>query len=386
MYVCVQCFPYRRTTEAALELAHTVDADSYRKLPHRQSIPEEDLRIYDPAVQNTPVEEKIAFAKLVEQSALDSDPRVVLALRTTFMDAVTDVFLVNSNGFAGSYKKSFTAAFTQAMAVDGDERAMAFGIGMGISTKELEAEAIGQQAGGRAAGLLGGRPVPTQRATVVYSPFAAAGLVGVMAQALTGEAMQRNRSFLQGRMGEDVASEFVSFLDNGRLKGGLASRPFDGEGNPTRATRLIDEGILQAVLHDDYSAGRDGTDSTGNATRLSHRQPPILAPSNFYLQPGNQSPESLISGVKEGLYVINTMNTHSINPVSGDYSVSAQGYWIEDGRLAQPVNNVTIALPLDQLLMNVRAVADDLIFLPFGGAMGSPTFRVDGVMIGGQGE
>ena len=173
--------------------------------------------------------------------------------------------------------------------------------------------------------------------------------------------MQRNRTFLQGKMGQDVASDVVSILDNGRLPGGLATRPFDDEGNPTRATRLVDEGVLQAVLYDDYSAQKDGTNSTGNAARATHRSAPHLSPSNFYIQPGHQTPEELIAGVDQGLYVVNTMNTHSINPVSGDYSVSAQGFWIENGKLGRPVNNVTIALPLDQILKNVTAVARHLL-------------------------
>jgi PmbA protein len=374
-----------RTTKAALQLAETADADEHRLLPEPQAAPEEDLGIYDPAVEQTPVEDKVAFARAIEKAALEADARVVLALRTTYLDGVGDVYLVNSKGFSGSYKKSFAAGFTQAMAQEGDERAMAFGIGSGISIAGLDAAAIGREAGERAGGLLGGAAVPTQRGAVVYSPVAAAGLIGVLSRVLSAEAMQRNRSFLQGKMGQDVASDMVSVLDNGRLPGGMATRPFDGEGVPTRATRLIDEGVLQALLYDSYAAEKDGTDSSGNAGRFSHRHPPVLAPSNFYLQPGRQTPEELIGNVSKGLYVVNTMNSNSIDPVSGHYSVSAQGFWIEDGRLGRPVNNVTIALPLDQLLQNVRAVADDLIFLPFGGSIGSPTFRVDGVMIGGEG-
>jgi len=103
---------------------------------------------------------------------------------------------------------------------------------------------------------------------------------------------------------------------------------------------LIDEGVFQAVLYDEYTARKDGVGSTGNASRNSHSAPPHLSPSNFYIQPGQQTPEEVIAGVEKGLYVVNTMNTHSINPVSGDYSVSAQGFWIENGKLTHPVNNV----------------------------------------------
>ncbi len=371
--------------QAALDLLGAVDADEYRTLPETQPVADEDLKIYDPAIRETRPEDKVDFAIEIERSALDADPRVIMTLFTQYLDAAVDVYLANSRGFDGSYKKSLAIGMTEAVAVEGDEKALAFNIGSGTSMKELDAAGIGRYAGQQAARLLGGKPVATQRATVVYSPFAAAGLLDAMSRALTAEAMQRSRSFLVGKMGQDVAADVVSLLDNGRLPGGLATRPFDDEGVPTRATRLIDEGVLQAVLYDSYTAEKDGTDSSGNARRGSHRDSPILAPSNFYVQPGPESPDALISGVDNGLYVVNTMNDHQINPVNGDYSVSAQGFWIENGQLTVPVNNVTIALPLAQLLKNVKAVANDLVFFPFGGAIGSPTFRVDDVMIAGEG-
>lgn len=374
----------RRTTAAALTLAEVSDADEYRALPEPRPIPEADLEIYDPAIANLSTEEKVDFALRMETAALQADPRVVMTNRATYLDGISTVYLVNSKGFAGSYDSTFAGAFLMAMAADEQDRAVAFGVGVSTKWAEMSAVQIGTEAGERAAKLLGGQPVPTQEASIVYAPFAASGLLGALSQALTAEAMQRNRSFLQGKMGQDVASDVVTLLDNALLPGGMASRPFDAEGNPSSATKLIDEGVLQAVLYDAYTANRDGTDSTGNAGRMSHRHAPVLAASNFYLQPGQLSPEDVIAGVEKGLYVVNTMNTHSINPVSGDYSVSAQGFWIENGKLGQAVNNVTIAIPLDQLLKNVTAVANDLIFLPFGGAIGSPTFRVDGVMIGGS--
>lgn len=374
----------RRCTEQALALAETADADEFRQLPEPQAYSEEGLDNYDPEMATLPVEEKVAFAQVLDAAALAADERVKMTLWTRYLDSVGDVFLANSRGFSGSYKRSFAAGLLMALAADGEERAMAFNVGIGTSIRDLDAQAIGREAGERAVRLLGGKPVPTQETTVVYSPYAANAVIGVLSQALTAEAMQKNRSFLKDKMGQDVAADVVTLLDNGRYPGGLNTRPFDDEGVPTGATRLIDEGVLQAVLHDTYTAAKAGATSTGNAARSSHREPPRLGPGNFYLQPGNVSPEEVIAGVQEGLYVVNTMNTHSINPVSGDYSVSAQGFWIENGKLTHAVNEVTIAIPLDKLLMNVKAVANDLLFLPFGGAIGAPTFRVDGVMIGGQ--
>jgi PmbA protein len=373
-----------QTTEAALTLAEVADSDEHRFLPNPQPLPDEDLQIYDPTIEAISMAEKVAFAKAVEAAALAADERIMMTNRATYIDSISRVYLVNSKGFASSFEHSFAGAYVMAIAQQEEERATAFGLGVSTRWEELDAQKIGADAGQKAARLLGGRAVPTQKATVVYDPFAAVGLIGALARALTAEAMQRHRSFLIGKMGQNVASDVVTLLDNGRLPHGLASRPFDDEGNPTTATRLIDEGVLQAVLYDTYTADKDGAQSTGNAARGSHRQPPNLAPSNFYLQPGHQTPEEIIAGVEKGLYVVDTMNTHSINPVSGDYSVSAKGFWIENGQLSSPVNEVTIALPLAELLQNVKAVGNDLTFLPFGGSIGSPTIRVDGVMIGGQ--
>lgn len=374
----------RRCTEQALALASAADADDYRRLPDPQPVAEEPLDNYDPAMAALSADDKIAFALEMEKAALAADERVVMALQTMYLDSAGEVALANSKGFAGSYRRSYAGGLVMALATEGDERAMALAFGIDPSFHKLDAQKIGREAGERAAKLLGGKPVPTQEATVVFAPFAGNAVIAAMARALTAEAMQKNRSFLAGKMGQDVASDMVTLLDNGRLRGGLNSRPFDDEGAPTGATRLIDEGVLQAVLYDSYTAARAGARSTGNAARDSHRQPPHLAPGNFYLQPGHISPEALLADVAQGLYVVRTMNTHSINPVSGDFSVSAQGFWIENGQLTTPVNEVTVAISLDQLLKNVSAVANDLLFLPFDGAVGAPTFRVDGVMIAGQ--
>jgi PmbA protein len=374
----------RKTVTAALDLATVADADPQRALPDPKPISPEDLAIYDPAMLQTPPEAKVAFQKAVEAAALGYDPRVKVSNMNMYMDGVMQVFLVNSKGFAGNYASTFAGSYIMVMAMAEADRSVGFGLGFDRSIGALDAHKIGAEAGEQAVKLLGGKPVPTQTATVVYNPFAASGLLSALADALTADAMQRNRTFLQGKLGATVAADVVTLLDNGRLPGGLATRPFDDEGNPTSATRLIDEGVFQAVLYDEYTARKDGAQSSGNATRNSHRTPPALSPSNFYIQPGNATPDAIIAGVERGLYVVNTMNT-VMNPVSGDYSVSAQGFWIENGKLTHPVNNVTIALPLPDLLRQVTTVGNDLTFLPFGGSIGAPTIRVDGMTIGGAG-
>lgn len=371
------------TWQAALDLARVATSDEHRALPDPQPIPDEDLEIWDPDLPAVSTEEKIAFAKQMEEAALAYDPRVVMTNRCTYQDAIAHVYLANSRGFAGAYDRTVTFSYVIGIGRDEGGQTMAFGLGASNFYRDLDAQAIGREAGQRAVQILGGQPVETQTATVVFDPMVTGEILGYLSMALTAEAMQRGRSFLIGKMGQQVGADRVSLLDNGRLKRGLASAPFDGEGVPTSATRLIDEGVLQNVIYDTYTARKDGVASTGNAQRGSHRSLPSLAPSNFYLQPGILSPDEIIAGVGRGLYVTRIMQTGGTDPITGDCSMGASGLWIENGQLTRPVTEVTVATTLPNLLQNIVAVGNDLRVVPFMGIIGAPTIRVEGVTIGG---
>jgi PmbA protein len=369
---------------SAYELAKVGDHDPYRGLPDPEQVPDEDLEIFDRIIAETPIDQKIAFALEVERAALGFDKRVVLTNRCTYLDHDISVTLVNSKGFSGNYRRTWIASHLSAIARERESTSMGLGIGASTFMADLNAEEIGVEAGRNAILMLGGKSVHSQEASVVFTPMVASQLITFLSLALKADEMQRGRSFLLGKMGEDVASDIVSLVDNGRLKRGLASSPFDSEGVPTRATKVIEEGVLQGILHNSYTARKDGMASTGNASRRSHRQPSDLLPTNFYLQPGQMSPEAILSGVDRGLYVLNTMTTGGINPVSGDYSVAARGIWIENGELVGPINGVTIAAPMDQMLKQISAVGNDLRFVPMYGVFGSPSIRIDGMTIAGK--
>jgi PmbA protein len=371
------------TWQAAVALARVATPDEYRALPDPQTIPDQDLEIWDADLPGVSTGEKIAFAKQVEEAALAYDPRVVMTNRCTYHDGIVRVTLANSRGFAGAYER--TAAFSYVLGIGRDDSGQTMGLGVDASNfyRDLDAQAIGREAGQRAVQILGGQPVETQTATVVFDPVVAGEILGYLSTALTAEAMQRGRSFLVGKMGQQVGSDKVGLLDDGRLKQGLASAPFDGEGVPTSATRLIDEGVLQHVMYDTYTARKEGVASTGNAQRASHRSLPQVGSSNFYLQPGKLSRDEIIADVDQGLYVTRIMQTGGIDSISGDCSMGASGLWIENGQLVRPVGGVTVATTLSDLLQNIVAVGEDLRVVPFRGIIGAPTIRVEGVTIGG---
>ncbi len=373
-----------QTWRTALELAEIATPDEHRTLPDPQPIPEADLEIWDKDLKDISAADKIAATKRIEQAALNHDPRVVMTNWCSYQDSANHVYLANSKGFAGEYGKTTCVGFLYAIArAENGEMVNAVGLGASNKFSELDADAIGHEAGYKAVSMLGGKPVKTQVGTVILDHFVGAQILAALAQALTAEAWQKQRSFLLDRMGQTVGNDMVTLMDNGRMKHGLASAPFDGEGVPTRATRLIDEGVLQNLIYDSYSARKAGVQSTGNAQRRGHRSLPNLGPSNFYMQPGNISPEDMIKGVTRGLYVLSVMQTGGIDPVTGDCSMGASGLWIENGEIAGAVNGVTIATTLNDFLQNITQVGDDLRMMPFFGTIGVPTLRVDNVMIGG---
>ena len=211
---------------------------------------------------------------------------------------------------------------------------------------------------------LGARPVKTQRVPVVFSPEISRGIIGNIFEAANGDAIYRHASFLDGMLGERIAGENITVIDDGTLVfdgiGGFGTSAFDGEGLPTRRTVLVENGILRNYVTNTYTARKLGLKSTGNASRGLAGNPGIGA-GNFFLAPGQVTPDQLLADVKTGLYVTETMG-FGVNLVTGDYSQGASGLWIENGELTYPVEEITIAGNLKEMYKNISAIANDLVF------------------------
>jgi PmbA protein len=218
---------------------------------------------------------------------------------------------------------------------------------------------------------------------VVLDPVAAASFLGVLAGALSAESVLKGRSLLAGRIGEEVAATSVTLLDDGRLPEGPAVAPLDDEGVRTARTPLIVEGFLRGFLHNTYTAIKAGERSTGNAGRGGYRTVPGVSPSNFFLEPGEASPEELLAQAGRGVYVQEVTGLHSgANPISGEFSVGATGLRIEDGSLSSALREMTIASTLLDVLRSVRALGSDLRF-PVGSGLGAPTVLIAEMTVGG---
>ena len=213
---------------------------------------------------------------------------------------------------------------------------------------------------------------------MVFDQDTAQSLIGHVFEAARGDAIYRSASFLTGKLAQRVAGENVTILDDGLRLGGFGSRPFDDEGIPPSITPVIESGMLRNYLLNSYTARRLNLHTTGNAAR-GVAGPPGVSPKNFYLQPGTVSPQEIIRSVKIGFYVTELIGS-GVNIVTGDYSRGAAGLWIENGQLAYPVHEVTIAGTLPEMLNHIAAIGSDL---QFRGALASPTMLVEGLTVAG---
>lgn len=340
-----------------------------------------DLDLFDPEIQKISVEEKIEIAKSIEQVAREFDPRVSITERSSYFDAEYEVNIANSLGISTGYRGAYCGCYADLVAEENGDNQTGFAIKMTLKFKELDPAKIGREAAAKAVRRLGAQTVKTQKAVIVFDPYVATSFLGVMAPALSAEAVQKGKSLFGGKIGQRVASAKISITDFGAMPGGIASAPFDGEGVPTSKTSLIENGELKSYLHNTYTAAKDGVLSTGNGIRSSFKSTPEIGTTNFYIEPGNIQPDDLFKDVNAGLYITEVMGIHTANPISGDFSVGAAGIWIENGQLTKPVRGVAIAGNILELLQEVEGVGSDLTF--FGGK-GAPTIRIAKMTISGS--
>jgi PmbA protein len=371
----------RRLLADTAAMARATAEDPCAGLPESEALAREvpDLALWDGAAAALPLPERIALAARAEAAALDADPRIANSEGAEYASGDARLLFASSQGFAGEYRGSWASLSASPVAkADGSMQRDGW-YSVRRRLVDLEApEAVGRRAAARALRRLGARQVRTQQVPVVFDPDMAASLLRSLCSAASGSAIYRGASFLEGRLGERVAAPGIRVVDDGRMPGGLGSRPFDGEGLPTRRTAVIEDGVLTSYLLDTYSARKLGLVSTGNAVR-SVGQRPTVGPTNFYLAPGPHAPQEILRSVKQGLYVTEMIG-FGVNLVTGDYSRGAVGLWIENGELTDPVEEVTIAGNLKAMLTDIEMVGSDL---EWRGSVAAPTVKIGRMTVAG---
>ena len=371
-----------KMVKAALELAKITSVDPFGGLPEPSELGklEGDLKLYDEAIGNMTTEWKIDQAMRAEKAAFDFDPRIQLSEGASFDSHTGRRIFANSRGFLGSYRTSSCSLSVVPVAKQESGMERDYWHTSARSASRLETpESVGRTAAERAIRRLNARKVPTQKVPVIFEPRTAGSLLGDIFGAVNGSAIYRHASFLAGKLGEKIASDSLTVVDDATIPGLFGTTPFDDEGVASRRTVVIERGVLKSYLLNTYSARKLNLKTTGNASRGITGNAGI-GPGNFFIEAGKLKQSEIIASLPTGLYVTELIGGGA-NTVTGDYSSGAAGLWIENGKLTFPVSEITIAGTMQQMLQSIEQIGADL---EFRGSIASPTILIREMTISGE--
>jgi len=368
-----------RAVKESAEL--TEDEDIQEIYRGDEAYPEVDN--YNPALDAVEESRKLQLIQDIEKKALAMDERIVALNYNMISTSSGATRIVNSYGLNLSHRDNMAVVYASATAKEGERVSTGAGFKVTRNFDELDADAIAREAVDEALFMLHAAPVPSGTYRAVIDAKCMPDLLGTFAGVFSAESAQKGLSLLAGKEGEMIASEAVTLLDDPLLPGGLASQPFDAEGVATFTKAVIENGKLTTLLHNLKTARKAGVKTTGNAAKGGYASAVDVSPSNFYLKPGEKSKEELLSDMGDGLVITEVSGLHAgANPISGDFSLIAQGYTVKDGKKDQPVEQITVAGNFYQLLKNIRAIGSDLTFP--GSPIGSPSVDVGEIAVAGK--
>lgn len=368
-----------RAVNKAVRMAKITTPDEHNVLPSAsEASPVEGL--YDPGIARISLEKKIQMAADLEALAMQ-DRRITKSAGASFSEGDEEVIIANSNGLIQSFQ---SGACSLGVSVVAEKKEQKCSGGEYCSRRffaDLKpAGEIAAEAARKAYEMLDPGKVKTQKARVVVHPDAARSILGGILAAVDGSRVLQGASFLGEMLDKQFASGLVTLVDDGRRPRGMASRPFDGEGVPTQKRVIVERGVLKGFMYNTIVAERAGTASTGNAARGGFTSLPGIGSHNFYMEAGGDEPGDIISSVERGLY-LKGVTGYGINPVNGNFSGGASGFWIENGRIAFPVKGLTIAGTADSMLNGIDSVGNDL---DLNRSFSAPTFLIRDMQIGGE--
>ena len=368
-----------RMIDNAVVAAETQARDEFHAIPEPGQFAQIDA-IFDEGLAAVPEEAKIGRALELERLTLAADPRVTKVRKASYGESSYQVFLRNSAGVEGCYRGTSVSSSISPIATAGEESQMGWDFDFSTRFAGVDVALVAARAARKATGLLGAVKIPTMRCPAVLDNHVATEILEVLAPAFLAENVQKGKSLLAGRVGEQLLSPLLRIRDDGTLSGGMATTPFDGEGVGQQNTVLVDEGRVLGYLYDTYCGRKAGCASTGNATRGGVKSTPHMGVSNFFIEPGETPLDGLLAGIVRGVLLTEVMGMHTANPISGDFSVGAAGFLVENGVVTVPVKGIAISGNILDLFRGVTAVGSDLRFF---GAVGAPSLRLEALDVSG---
>lgn len=346
----------------------------------------EEINCYNENLSNTPMENKIELVKKLEEEALSLDKRVVSVQMCGYSEVDNIRYIMNTKGVDLSHRLNGGVIYISVVVKDGEDTKTGLGYRNFTDLSQVDYKEIAKEAVEQGISMLGATSMKSDNYEGIIKNKVFGDILQAFSGIFSGDNVQKGLSMLKDKIGEDVANELFTLTDNPFLEGGFGSKAFDDEGTRTSIKKVIDKGRLTTYLHNWKSAKKDNVESTGNGSRSSYKSSLSISPSNFYVEKGESSLQELIESTNKGVLIVDVAGLHSgLNPVSGDFSLSANGYEIENGKIIRPVNQITIAGNFFELLKNIEAIGNDLEFgFPSSGYFGSPSIKIKSISVSGE--
>ncbi len=364
----------------AMEIAELMPADPLNDLADFGDQKYAKVENYDQAGLEVELEKKIEIARSIEVAAKRQDPRIKRVRKASFNEGRGESILVDSTGRQLRHQMTVFGASLTCVAEEGTDAEMGSDGQYSTVLARIDASTVALTAAQNALEGLHAGQAPTMTCPVVLKNSVVADLIGFLAGSFSAENIDKNFSLLVGKKGEKLFSDKLTLIDDGLLADGTSTQPFDGEGQPSRTTTLVERGVINSFIYDLYYARKHKTATTGNSSRGGVKSPPGVGTTNLYLKKGTRSFDALVSDAGKGVFITDLLGLHTANPVTGEFSVGASGILIEGGRLTTPVKGFAIAGNLVDLLSNVSDVGSDM---RFWGSVGAPSLLVSKLAISG---
>lgn len=380
---------WERIIEDAIASAEATSADPcFDFAPVLKDSPPH-LPIFDEALERVSEKKKIEKAKLLEEATRSIDPgRIRKVRKASYQEVLSRTILINSNKLNFSCTSTLASISVTAVAEESGESEVGWDFDYSHFIDDLDVEKVGRAAGSKALERLGGKRIPSGVYPVILRNHVASEFLSLLAHSFLADQVQKGKSPLMGRKGERFFSSLLTIVDDGLHPKGISTFPIDGEGMPSQKTDLVLQGKVSGYLYDRYWANRENASSlhspagsTGNSRRSTIKFPPGIGISNLFIEPGGLTFSALMEGLDQGVVVEEVMGVHTVDPISGDFSLGCSGDWIVRGGKVHPVKSIGIAGNLFELFRKVVGVGEDLRF--FGG-VGSPSLLVEGLEISGN--
>jgi PmbA protein len=317
----------------------------------------------------------------MEESAFDYSSSIVNTEGAGYSEANSIITVGSSRGFVREEKRGSCSTFISAISRQSDELRSGWYCGQANHPSDINFVSIGKKAAERSVNLLGSRKIPGGRYPIIFDQMAFIDILGFLEDTLSAELVLKGMSCLSGKLNKVIAPEFLSLVDDPGLKGGCFNSLFDDEGVPRRRYELIKSGELMGYLHTAMTSRKMNVKPVGNALRSSFKSIPQPGVTNLYIEPGDKTPNDILSELSEGLYVQDIMGIHTADSISGDFSVGVNGHYIKLGTEYCPICEMTVSGNLLDILSGIRYIANDLVFV---GSLGSPSVLVEGLSVSGK--